>query len=368
SAALTTSFSDQIEYLTYYTPAKKLATQMARLIHLTDRKIAEQLKNNMKWNHSIINIFDYQPNSKEYSYYNELFNSRHAFGLVNYYRNEKKYKHAIHIKSTVYGLGKADFDNELDDKEDTYSFYHRCIHGIGKDFKKKYDLEQEVNNYFERNLIYEGVTKNRHFFDLFHLESRMGNWHSTITLETDPEVDEFIFVNSRKLIDLIQKPRIEDRRDFKLYKNIINEYWPVLMHFGINKQNNMYENNIIPSEHLNSTRVESLNKITLTFEDDKIIAIPEKGKVKVEDIFAFKIITEDKEIRVSSEYNNRKGKGKLKVIIRNENYYETYDIVHLNKGVNLNAKETPYTVMILYNNTFKRDTWSQAGKLVIEEL
>src|SRR5699024_3169497 len=126
SAAFTNSFSNQIEYLTYYTPAKKLATQMAKLIHLTDRKIAEQLKYNMKWNHSIINIFDYQPSSKEYSYYNELFNSRHAFGLLNYYRKEKKYKHAIHIKSTVYGLGKADFDNELDDKEDTYSFYHRC--------------------------------------------------------------------------------------------------------------------------------------------------------------------------------------------------------------------------------------------------
>src|SRR5699024_12841731 len=94
----------------------------------------------------------------------------------------------------------------------------------------------------------------------------------------------------------------------------------------------------------------------------------EKGKVKVEDIFTFKIITKGKDVRLYSEYNNPKGKGKLKVIIRNENYYETYDIVNLNKGVNLSAKETSYTVMVLYNNTFKRDTWSQAGKLIIQEL
>src|SRR5699024_3155301 len=257
SAALTTSFSDQIEYLTYYTPAKKLATQMARLIHLTDRKIAEQLKNNLKWNHSIINIFDYQPNSQEYNYYNELFNSRHAFGLINYYRNEKKYNHAIHVKSTVYGLGKADFDNDLDEKEDTYSFYHRCIHGIGKEFTKNYDLKSEVNGYFKRNLINEGVTKNRHYFDLFHLESRMGNWHSVITLETDPEVDEFIFVNARKLIDLIQQPIVEDRRKFNLYKTLINRYWPVLLHFGINIQKNMFETSRTSSEYLSSTIVES---------------------------------------------------------------------------------------------------------------
>lgn len=368
SAALTNSFSDQVEYLTYYSPAKKLASQMARLIHLTDRKIAEQFKNNLKWNHSIINIFDYQPNSQEYNYYNELFNSRHAFGLINYYRNEKKYNHAIHVKSTVYGLGKADFDNDLDEKEDTYSFYHRCIHGIGKEFTKNYDLKSEVNGYFKRNLINEGVTKNRHYFDLFHLESRMGNWHSVITLETDPEVDEFIFVNARKLIDLIQQPPVEDRRKFNLYKTLINRYWPVLLHFGINKQKNMFETSRTSSEFLSSTIVESLNKITLAKEEDKIIAVPEKGKVRVEDIFSFNIRTKYKNIRLSSLYNNPKGKGKLKVIIRNEGYYEFFDIVHLNKGVILEAKETPYSVMILYNNTFKRETWSQAGKIIIEEL
>src|SRR5699024_9961385 len=75
----------------------------------------------------------------------------------------------------------------------------------------------------------------RHYFDLFHLESRMGNWHSALTLESDPETEEFIFTNSRKMIDFIQQPKLEERKEFTLYKRIIDHYWPLLLHFGIYK-------------------------------------------------------------------------------------------------------------------------------------
>src|SRR5699024_7610788 len=134
---------------------------------------------------------------------------------------------------------KGDFPTSLDAKSSDLDFYKRCIHGISKDFEKHYNLEEEVEKYFDRNLIEKGVTKGRHYFDLFHLESRMGNWHSALTLETDPETEEFIFTNSRKIIDLIQQPFLGERKEFVLYKMIIDNYWQLLLHFGINKYNDI---------------------------------------------------------------------------------------------------------------------------------
>src|SRR5699024_3123067 len=119
SAALSRDFSPEIEFLTYYTPAKYLATKMAKTIHKIDTYVTKQMKENMQWNHSIISIRDYTPTKSELERMRGFYNSHHAFGLIEYYRNEKKYNHALHIKSTVFGMGKADFDNDLDKKEDT---------------------------------------------------------------------------------------------------------------------------------------------------------------------------------------------------------------------------------------------------------
>ncbi len=50
------------------------------------------------------------------------------------------------------------------------------------------------------------------YHDIFHLESRMGNWHSNITQETAPGLIEFVFVNSRKVLELLQSPFLYERK------------------------------------------------------------------------------------------------------------------------------------------------------------
>src|SRR5699024_6119730 len=163
------------------------------------------------WNHTFIDLDDYKPSKEEVSNYLKTFNSRHAYSLINYYRNHKKYHKALHIKSTGFGMGKADFSKDLDDEQDTYEFYEKCFHGLQAGFKNRLDYKDKVQEYLNRNLMYEGFTNGRHFYDLFHIESRMANWHSSLTLETDPETEEFILFNSRKLIDLIMEPSIKER-------------------------------------------------------------------------------------------------------------------------------------------------------------
>ncbi|CAM2893026.1 hypothetical protein [Salinicoccus roseus] len=388
SAALIRPLRERVEFLTYYTPSKYLATRMAKIIHKIDRNVAEQMKDDMGWRHSIINIRDYKPDAATKEEWVERYNSRHAYGLINYYRHHKNYKHALHIKSTVFGMGKADFKPALDDHEDTLTFYRKCIHGLSKTFERHYDEAEEVEKYFKRNHVYEGVTKGRHYFDLFHLESRMGNWHSTLTLETDPEVDEFIFMNARRMIDLMQQPSIDERRNFSLYKKIINHYWPVLLHFGINSEKNLYEQYCeearemlrepepvqVPeasSADIREVRIMAQDSMILEKKqnEDSVLLKPGAGMTNAHNVNSFVIENGSKEarkVRLKSFYSNPKGKGIIKVVVRTSQSHEVYDILSLNTPLEIEITDTPYSVIVLYNENFSRASWQEAGTLQVE--
>src|SRR5699024_73567 len=77
SAALSRDMSSDIEFLTYYTPSKYLATRMAKTIHKIDTGVTKQMRENMKWNHSIISITDYRPPTDHLEAMKAFNNSHH---------------------------------------------------------------------------------------------------------------------------------------------------------------------------------------------------------------------------------------------------------------------------------------------------
>lgn len=370
SAALTRDFSNEIEYLTYTQSPKKLATKMAKQIYKIDEKITTDMKKYLGWNHNIIKLSDYAPSKEKINELSEIYNSKHAYALANYYRDTKKYDKAIHVKSTVFGMGKADFPKELDSHKDTLEFYKKCIHGLPQRFVQNEDVSKEVDEYFKRNMINEGVTKGRHYFDLFHLESRMGNWHSMLTLETDPETEEFIFTNCRKMIDLIQSPSVVERRDFRLYKKIIKEYWPVLLSFGINSVINgtMADNDIYDIRH-KQTKVTAINKITIEKKAETLTLKPSVDLINVFDTYSFSIENESKDrkiVKITSFYRKTKAKNKINIIIKTKEDVKVYDILELNKGINLTLDDKPVVVYVVYRANFTSSSWVDAGKLQLD--
>lgn len=368
SASLTRDISD-IEYLTYLTPRKKLATSMAKRIYKIDEDITRDMKRNLGWKHEIINISDFQVSGEEYNHLLELLNSKHSFGLRNYYENHKKYQHALHIKSTVFGMGKADFKVSLDQKQDTIEFYKKCLHGIPQNLETSENFDAAAREYFKRNLIEEGSTLGRHFFDLFHLESRMGNWHSTLTLETDPQTDEFIFTNARKLIDLIQKPSVEERRNYLLYKHIINNFWPVLLHFGINKSMNIFEQENENNFVFKNLKIDGSSNLTIRKGENQLLLKPKKTPISFDEMFTVKIKTNGQEkFLLRSTYNNPKGQGNIRVIVRTSNEHNVYDIIKLNEGLELTADLDGVFIMVMYSRLFISASWKDAGELLIEPL
>lgn len=371
SAAMTNSIQDEMEYFTYFVPSNYIPSKRAKLIYSIDEDVTKSMKKNLNWNHSIVKLTEFKIPKNELKEFQRFYNSKHGYRLIKYYRYHKKYHKVLHIKSTVFGLGKADFSKKLDAHEDTIEFYKSCIHGLGKDFTKHYNVEQETKKYFQRNLVKEGVAKGRHFYDLYHLDSRMGNWHSSLTLETDPETDEFIFMNSRKLIDLIQQPSIIERRNFVLYKSIINDYWPVLLHFGINSKKNLYEQTVKESlpRSYNGTNIYNNNKMKITKVSDHVFEVrPSTSKINTNDIFNVyleNIDVENKNINIKSVYKNEAGRGKIKVIIRHANSHFEYDILNLNEGIDFTLSDDELSIFVFYDRNYINPTWSRAGKLFI---
>src|SRR5699024_8111570 len=128
SAALTRELSDDIEYMPYTRSQRKLKTELAKLIYSNDDKITGQMQKNLAWNHTIFNLYEFETEERFIKENETVLYSNHSNKLANYYRNHRKFDNALHIKATVFGMGKADFPEELDNKSDALKFYEKCIH------------------------------------------------------------------------------------------------------------------------------------------------------------------------------------------------------------------------------------------------
>lgn len=367
SAALTKEVED-IEYLTYFMPDNYIRTSLAKSIYATDRNITSQMRENLKWDHKIIDLTEIPMSKDELKFYEQYYNSKHGYRLDKYYREYKNYYKALHIKSTVFGMGKADFPASLDAKSSSSDYYKRSVHGIGKQFEEHYDLEEEIKKYFERNLVEPSVTKGRHYFDLYHLESRMGNWHSALTLETDPETEEFIFTNSRKVIDLIQLPTISDRRNYSLYKEIINKHWPVLLFFGINTDENLYEQNknLIMTRHKDIT-IHGTRSLRINKSKDLLSISPVDQHIDLK--INYYCIVENNgsgNVVLQSDYDKESARGCIRVILRYNNKVEEHDIIDLKMGLNISNYGKLVHINIIFNKEYNSESWRKAATLKIK--
>lgn len=370
SASLTRTIDD-IEYLTYFMPDAYIKSKLAKSIYAVDRKITTEMKDNLRWNHSIIDLTDIPLSKEELNFYESYYNSKHGYRLDKYYRENKKYYKTLHIKSTVFGMGKADFPAALNAKSSNIDYYKRSVHGINKEFEEYYNLDEEIEKYFMRNLVEPAVTKGRHYFDLYHLESRMGNWHSNLTLETDPETEEFIFTNSRKIIDLIQLPTIDERRKFSLYKEIVKDNWPVLLFFGINESKNLYEQTegLLQKEYRGLKIIRNRN-LDITEKNGDLNILPKSYQISLNNNYNFVIENKNskvQKIKIESEYSKEEARGLIRVLIRQNGKFEEFDILDLNKGKEYEIGKSPLSINVFYNKEYTSESWKKAGKLIIKK-
>lgn len=373
SAAIIHPLATRIEFLTYQTPNKFLATSMAKKIYKIDTEVVQDMVSNMGWNHTMVNLGDYEVPEESMAYFKETLNSKHSHRLAQYYR-DKGYDKALHIKSTIFGVGKGDYDKSLDSITDTLNDYKKLMTHFQKDFKAYYDISAELDAYFNRNLVMDNVTKGRHYFELYHLESRLGNWHSVLTSETDPETDEFIYLNTRKMIDLFTSVSISDMRKHRLHKRIIESYWAVLNYFGVNQTSTLWDDMKKRDGHsflFNQLQVRYPADMHVERESDALLIYPNPISVSAFDSYSVILQpTENTDIKflVQSMYKKKSGRGNVFVTIKGECLYERFDVLDMNGGIEVIVEDTPIKITIEYIKSFNSDSWKHAGKLLLRPL
>lgn len=375
SMALTNELSDRIEYITYLHPNLNRLSETARKIYEMDLFITDELSKNFRINHTQVNLADYNLEENERENYKKTLQSAHSFPLIDYFKNDRKFEKALHIKSTVFGMGKSDFPLNKNHNPETYKEMNEFIHGVSDAALKLPHYKNILKAYYERNLQSEKVGKGRHFFEIFHLESRMGNWHSNVTQETDPELLEFIFVNARRILDLLQSPTIQERRDKVLYKNIINKYWPALLFVGFNEKAFNLDYNklgINTTKYYNGLTIYEYSNLLITEKDKNMVEIkPDKEEVGPEFQYVFKAKNKtnySQELKIKSLFNKENARQYIYVSIikLNEKSLVAMDIVDLFKGTNITLEPfEEFMIEINYNHRFDKLSWQQAGRLQI---
>lgn len=375
SMALTNELSERIEYITYLHPNLKRLSEAAQKIYEVDLFITEALEKNFRINHTQVDLADYDLKNDEREHYKSILQTAHSFPLIDYFKNDRKFEKALHIKSTVFGMGKSDFPLNKNHNPETYEEMSEFIHGVSNAALKLPNYKDILNDYYERNLQKEKVGKGRHFFEIFHLESRMGNWHSNVTQETDPELLEFIFVNTRRILDLLQSPSIQERRDKVLYKHIINEYWPALLFVGFNEEtfNLDYDKlGINTTKYFNGITIYEHTNLSVTELDESVIEIkPDNEKVGPEFQYVFKAknkTNHSRKLKLKSLFNKENARQYINVSTMklNEKSVVSMDIVDLFKGYDTTLRPfEEFMIEINYNHRFDKLSWQQAGRIQI---
>src|SRR5699024_3921517 len=357
SMALTNELSERIEYITYLHPNPKRLSEAAKKIYDIDLFNTKALEQNFRINHTQIDLADYNLTVSEREYYKSVLQTAHSFSLIDYFKNERKFKKALHIKSTVFGMGKSDFPLNKNHNPETYKEMKEFIHGVSTAALELPNYNDILSDYYKRNLQSEKVGKGRHFFEIFHLESRMGNWHSNVTQETDPELLEFVFVNTRRILDLLQSPSIQERRDKVLYKKIIDKYWPALLFIGFNEKtlNLDYDKlGIDTTKYFNGITIYEHSNLAVTEMNERMLEIkPANENVGPEFQYVLKAknkTNHSQKLKLKSLFNKENAREYINVSIMklNEKSLDSMDIVDLSKGTDI--KLEPFEEFMLEIN------------------
>lgn len=374
SMAFTNELAEKVEYITYIHPDVTRLNEAAQKAYAIDEFITNDIAKNMRINHTHVKLADHPLPKEDRPYYLKYIQSRHSFALINYFKNYRDFNKAIHIKSTVYGMGKSDFPLNRPHNVTTVEEMISFVHGVPKMMIESNDYKQIMAEYFNRNIHSINVGKGRHYFDIFHLESRLANWHSNTTQEVDPYIIEFIYMNSRKLIDLIQSPNIQQRKDKLLYKLLIKKYWPTLLYIGFNETSYYLDENKIGLNNVYFNGLDVIDSQNLEFniEDNILEFKPNTTKVNPSTMYMMQLknnSNKEQSIRLYSGYSKKTNKVYIDATIHqsDEKSSETIDIADLSQGFDLILKPfRQLTVKINYHHSFGKESWQQAGRIYLK--
>lgn len=363
------SIKNKVSFFTYMVDLATKEDGRGKDIYEKDEIIVNRLVDNFDLDHKYYYLKDYPITSEFNESYRNNFSSKHSIELANLIRKEFD-SNAIHVKSTIYEMAKLPF---LADQLEFYKkddLYKATLKWAPSNLKEKSQITREMfDGYIERTKYNEIAKYKYNFLMMFYWETRMGNWHSNITQETDEIIETFIFVNNRFILDQFMSMDMNVRENNRLLTKFIDGNWPFLNYQVPNSLDTLdnklrYDSSIISNS--SKLKISAFQNVNIKSNVDGFLIKPSNGILLKEDriLLILENNTEDVvNFIVTSFYKHPE---KNIFIVLN---HKRYSINGFNNG--FNAKMQAGDSIIIeyeYTHDFISNSWNDAGKLLIEEI
>ena len=378
SLALAKPIIEELKFFTYLKPLNHIQNEKRRDIYSKDEKIVQDLAENLRIEHEFFTINKEKKDRNYYKKLRQVVSSNHSYALSKYFQDNIRYKNGLHIKSTIQSIAKASFEKELYESND----FNTLVNGSKRWAKKELirgedglSLIDSVSEFMKRTDLTLNNIYDYHILDILFMESRLGNFQSIITQETDNTLEVFNYFNSRKLISLLLQPNLEERQSEQLSSAVINHFWPMLNFFGVNEETNLYmehkklKEKIVrdKEKRLEMFQIDTTSNLGVIKDIHKaeFIIQPNNIPIKPNENYSFKIINNsvyNKVLNIKSKYNNIKGRNIFTLIFDGKEV----DIVDAFKGEYIVIKPGESQLVTLsVKKERKRISWLDAATVIL---
>lgn len=242
------NYQDKVDAFTYFSSSGD--SKWANTLKM-DRDIAEELLIGTQVNHVELDRARNLTLSEEQDGIvsrNSLV--RHGRWLVAHYLEEYGRTSNVHLRGNLQETMRLYFGRRADRDpiELIKSIYSRQLESLDasdqivETFKQK--LSDTLASFGYPNELFDYDPS-----DIFYWENRMGRWISEIYNETDAAFNTISPVNMRAIVQVGLAYPMEDRREGKIFRDLINSFWPSLNFPGINTRQNLYSQWRAETEH-----------------------------------------------------------------------------------------------------------------------
>lgn len=366
SLSLIKPILNNITFFTYMTDFKNTKSAAKKEIYLKDNEIVKNLTNNINLNHQTFGLENYYPDDEFKNSIRNNTSSNHSVN-VSYLMYKELEASSLHIKSTLYEIGKMPYPSEMDFTTDYHRLFKLSIKWQTINFKKKIKNKNAYfNSFVERSQFKEIEKFNYNFPMMLFWESRMANWHGNITQETDHTCETFIFLNSRYILDLLLRAEFNVRNNKEIFTEIVDRKWPILQYFIPNSYRTLKD------EVSNSNNFEladlklelsSIKNINTIVNKSEIQILPAENSYLHDDDLTIDFINKseyDKKVVLKGDYRHPQKNIFIKIDGIEYSINDFYDGKEF-----LLSGDSYMTVKYRYTKNFDNKSWYDAGRILL---
>lgn len=366
SLSLVKSMLSKLNFFTYIADLSRVKDQVRKNIYRKDQYIVENIAENLNLNHKVFSLKDYYPPEEFKEEIREHSSSNHSLN-VSYLMYKEFEENSLHIKSTLYEIAKMPYPAEMDFTTDFDRLFRLSNKWQTTSFKKNIkDKRSYFDKFIERSKFKEIEDFNYNLPMMLFWESRMANWHSNITQETDHTSETFIFLNSRYILDLMMRAEYSVRKNKELLTDIVDKKWPILQYFVPNTYRTLKDQTenrstmVLQNQNMEFSRISNIDTV---IDGNTLTLRPVSGSHLFDDDVSMiikNIHHSDRLLKLTSNY-----KHPVKNIFIKINDVR-YSINEITDGIEVNLeKDQDLSIEYQYTRNFKNESWFDAGKLFI---